>query len=93
MVLVSFFFCSSDLAAKDRSHLWDHVQYWEDAFLDAVAQERDIIGMDSGPSEMLDRSEVTNRAIVWSTYCRRIVGRWGLSVCNNTQLRLLQIIE
>jgi len=31
------------------------MQFWEDVYLDAVAQERDIIGMDQGPAEMLDR--------------------------------------
>ena len=31
------------------------MQFWEDAFLDAVAQERDIIGMDQGPTEMMER--------------------------------------
>lgn len=31
------------------------MQYWEDCFLDSVAQERDIIGMDQGPGEMIDR--------------------------------------
>lgn len=40
---------------KERSWLWDQMQFWEDAFLDAVAQERDIIGMDQGPGEMMDR--------------------------------------
>jgi len=44
--------CSSD---KDRSALWDQIQFWEDVFLDAVAQERDIIGMDQGPTEMMER--------------------------------------
>jgi len=44
--------CLSD---KDRSPLWDQVQFWEDVFLDAVAQERDIIGMDQGPTEMMER--------------------------------------
>lgn len=29
--------------------------FWENAFFDAVAQERDIIGMDQEPSEMMDR--------------------------------------
>ena len=43
------------VTGKDRSWLWDHMQFWEDAFLDAVAQERDIIGMDQGPGEMMDR--------------------------------------
>lgn len=31
------------------------MQFWEDAFLDAVSQERDMIGMDQGPSEMMER--------------------------------------
>jgi len=31
------------------------MQFWEDVFLDAVAQERDIIGMDQGPTEMMER--------------------------------------
>ena len=31
------------------------MQFWEDAFLDAVAHERDLVGMDQGPREMLDR--------------------------------------
>ncbi|XP_074660769.1 MAP kinase-activating death domain protein-like [Tubulanus polymorphus] len=43
------------LVGKDRSPLWDQMQFWEDVFLDAVAQERDIIGMDQGPGEMIDR--------------------------------------
>lgn len=34
------------LIGKDRSNLWDQMQFWEDAFLDAVSQERDMIGMD-----------------------------------------------
>lgn len=38
-----------------RSPLWDQMQFWEDVFLDAVSQERDIIGLDQGPSEMMER--------------------------------------
>lgn len=34
------------LVGKDRSSLWNQMQFWEDAFLDAVSQERDMIGMD-----------------------------------------------
>ena len=40
---------------SSRSHLWDQMQVWEDVFLDAVAQERDIIGLDQGPAEMMER--------------------------------------
>ncbi|XP_048828295.1 LOW QUALITY PROTEIN: MAP kinase-activating death domain protein-like [Brienomyrus brachyistius] len=41
--------------SKDRSTLWDQVQFWEDAFLDAVMLEREGMGMDQGPQEMIDR--------------------------------------
>lgn len=43
------------LVGSSRSHLWDQMQVWEDVFLDAVAQERDIIGLDQGPAEMMER--------------------------------------
>ncbi|CAH0560900.1 unnamed protein product [Brassicogethes aeneus] len=43
------------LVTKERSSLWDQMQFWEDAFLDAVSQERDMIGMDQGPREMMER--------------------------------------
>ena len=43
------------LISSSRSHLWDQMQVWEDVFLDAVAQERDIIGLDQGPAEMMER--------------------------------------
>ena len=43
------------LIGKERSTLWDHMQFWEDAFLDAVSQERDMVGMDQGPGEMMER--------------------------------------
>ncbi|XP_042207479.1 MAP kinase-activating death domain protein-like [Homarus americanus] len=43
------------LISKERSPLWDQMQFWEDCFLDAVAQERDMVGMDQGPSEMMER--------------------------------------
>jgi hypothetical protein len=40
---------------RERSNLWDQMQFWEDAFLDAVAQEREMVGMDQGPREMMER--------------------------------------
>ncbi|XP_059488306.1 MAP kinase-activating death domain protein isoform X2 [Neocloeon triangulifer] len=43
------------LLGKERSTLWDQMQFWEDAFLDAVSQERDMVGMDQGPREMMER--------------------------------------
>jgi len=50
------------LVDKDRSPLWDQIQFWEDVFLDAVAQERDIIGMDQGPTEMMERYKSLNES-------------------------------
>ncbi|XP_055994890.1 MAP kinase-activating death domain protein isoform X5 [Sorex fumeus] len=41
--------------SKERSTLWDQMQFWEDAFLDAVMVEREGMGMDQGPQEMIDR--------------------------------------
>uniref|UniRef100_A0A4W4GXS6 MAP kinase-activating death domain protein n=1 Tax=Electrophorus electricus TaxID=8005 RepID=A0A4W4GXS6_ELEEL len=41
--------------SKERSTLWDQPQFWEDAFLDAVMLEREGMGMDQGPQEMIDR--------------------------------------
>uniref|UniRef100_A0A3B4AY97 MAP kinase-activating death domain protein n=1 Tax=Periophthalmus magnuspinnatus TaxID=409849 RepID=A0A3B4AY97_9GOBI len=43
------------LLGKERSTLWDQMQFWEDAFLDAVMLEREGMGMDQGPHEMIER--------------------------------------
>lgn len=42
-------------AGKERSTLWDQLQFWEDAYLDAVMLEREGMGMDQGPQEMIER--------------------------------------
>lgn len=42
-------------SGKERSTLWDQLQFWEDAFLDAVMLEREGMGMDQGPQEMIER--------------------------------------
>ena len=55
------------VSEKDRSALWDQIQFWEDVFLDAVAQERDIIGMDQGPTEMMER------LTIFLIYCYMLV--------------------
>lgn len=47
---------------KYRSNFWDQMQFWEDVFLDAVAQEPDIIGLDQGPSEMMERYNLLGNA-------------------------------
>lgn len=45
---------------KERSTLWDQVQFWEDAFLDAVMLEREGMGMDQGPQEMIERLDMAD---------------------------------
>lgn len=47
--------CDIMRIGKERSTLWDQLQFWEDAFLDAVMLEREGMGMDQGPQEMIDR--------------------------------------
>ncbi|VDO77367.1 unnamed protein product [Heligmosomoides polygyrus] len=44
-----------DLILPTQNPLWQKVVFWENAFVDVVAQERDIVGMDQEPSEMIDR--------------------------------------
>uniref|UniRef100_A0AC34Q660 MAP kinase-activating death domain protein n=1 Tax=Panagrolaimus sp. JU765 TaxID=591449 RepID=A0AC34Q660_9BILA len=44
-----------DLIGGLPNPLWQQMVFWENAFFDMVAQERDIIGMDQEPSEMIDR--------------------------------------
>ncbi|CAM9100083.1 unnamed protein product, partial [Lampetra fluviatilis] len=41
--------------SKERSTLWDQAAFWEAAFLDAVAQEREALGMDRGLRDMMER--------------------------------------
>lgn len=43
------------IVGKDRSPLWDQLQFWEESFLDAVSHEREQTGLDQGMTEMLDR--------------------------------------
>ncbi|VDN33494.1 unnamed protein product [Gongylonema pulchrum] len=38
-----------------QNPLWQKMDFWENAFFDIVAQERDIVGMDQEPCEMIDR--------------------------------------
>lgn len=40
---------------KERSQVWDDPEFWEDVFLDAVSQERELIGLDQGAGEMMER--------------------------------------
>lgn len=38
-----------------KCELWQKMTFWENAFFDMVSQEREKIGMDQEPSEMIDR--------------------------------------
>ncbi|EJD73703.1 MAP kinase-activating death domain-containing protein [Loa loa] len=48
-------FIYQDLILPSPNPLWQKMGFWENAFFDVVAQERDIIGMDQEPCEMIDR--------------------------------------
>ena len=45
----------SSVGINHPSFLWQDMQFWEDLFCDTVAQERRLIGMDSGAEELLER--------------------------------------
>lgn len=47
------------VSGKERSTLWDQMQFWEDAYLDAVMLEREGMGMDQGPQEMIERFDTS----------------------------------
>jgi len=52
------------IIGKERSTIWDQLKFWEDVFIDAVSQERDMIGMDQGPIEMMERSIKINYYVI-----------------------------
>ncbi|XP_025417158.1 MAP kinase-activating death domain protein isoform X2 [Sipha flava] len=50
------------ILGKERSPIWNQLKFWEDVFIDAVSQERDMIGMDQGPIEMMERYKNLNQS-------------------------------
>ena len=46
---------SAGTSIAPSSGLWQDMQFWEDLFCDTVAQERQLIGMDSSAEELLER--------------------------------------
>ncbi|XP_026819862.1 MAP kinase-activating death domain protein isoform X3 [Rhopalosiphum maidis] len=50
------------ILGKERSTIWNQLKFWEDVFIDAVSQERDMIGMDQGPVEMMERYKNLNQS-------------------------------
>ncbi|CAL2052823.1 unnamed protein product [Caenorhabditis brenneri] len=49
-----------ELILAIQHQIWQNLQFWENAFVDLVAQEREIVGMDQEPSEMIDRYSALN---------------------------------
>ncbi|EFO96870.1 CRE-AEX-3 protein [Caenorhabditis remanei] len=49
-----------ELILAVQHQIWQNLQFWENAFVDLVAQEREIVGMDQEPSEMIDRYSALN---------------------------------
>ncbi|CAI4223935.1 unnamed protein product [Auanema sp. JU1783] len=48
-------FLYQDIVLSSPNPLWLNLVFWENVFVDIVAQEREIVGMDEEPSEMIDR--------------------------------------
>lgn len=40
---------------RNRSTLWDNLEFWEQSFLDAVASEREAADMDVNASDLIAR--------------------------------------
>lgn len=69
---------------KERSTLWDQMQFWEDAFLDAVMLEREGMGMDQGPQEMMDRLECSLSAYISvHTELKQHKMKWKIIIINS----------
>nr|VZI02556.1 unnamed protein product [Spirometra erinaceieuropaei] len=50
------------ISSTDRSRIWDQPQFWEDAYLDAVGRERDIIGLDHSATSLLKKYSKLSQA-------------------------------
>ncbi|KFD69141.1 hypothetical protein M514_02980, partial [Trichuris suis] len=46
-----------ELLGSQQRQIWSNVQFWENVFYDAVAQEREIVGMDLEPRDLVHRYE------------------------------------
>lgn len=85
------------MVGKERSNLWDQMQFWEDAYLDAVSQEREVVGMDQGPQEMMDRyrslSDLDRRRLeveedrLLSTLLYNLVAFMVMVNCNRIEMK------
>ena len=48
----------------ERSSLWDNMDFWEYLFMDVVAAERDVLGMNQNHGEMIERY------VLYMYYCQ-----------------------
>ncbi|KRZ84588.1 MAP kinase-activating death domain protein, partial [Trichinella sp. T8] len=44
-----------ELLMNTTTSLWCNMQFWENVFYDTVSQERDVVGMDQEPCELIER--------------------------------------
>ena len=49
------------------------MQFWEDVFLDSVAMERDAVGMDQGPLDMIERQ--VNQDLI-KFYLQKLISKY-----------------
>ena len=54
------FFCVyrylyEEFLGKGRSSLWDNMEFWETFFGDIVAQERQAMGLNDNPVQLIER--------------------------------------
>ncbi|KAI0982757.1 hypothetical protein GJ496_001168 [Pomphorhynchus laevis] len=49
------YLCDRIALQSKRSPIWDKIDFWEISFLDALAQEREILGLDQCPTDELQR--------------------------------------
>jgi len=40
---------------RNRSSIWDNLEFWEHIFLDAVLEEREAAGLDVNPCDLITR--------------------------------------
>ena len=44
-----------EILSREKESIWQNAQLWENAFLDVVSLERDALGMEHGPTDMIVR--------------------------------------
>ncbi|KRY91174.1 MAP kinase-activating death domain protein, partial [Trichinella pseudospiralis] len=55
MPIVEKCYLYEELLMNTTTSLWCNMQFWENVFYDTVSQERDVVGMDQEPCELIER--------------------------------------